>query len=306
MPTSATMREIRRATRHHGVTTGDALDLSLRQTSRCVDDGTLLRLHRNVFADPTQPRTPLRDLAAAVAAGGSIASAWARSSACLWEMWDPHPALPEIVVPYGRLRVIEGVTVHRSRALDPSMITVRNHIRTTKPLITVLDLGVVVSAVDVGDAIIRGLQLKYFSINDVRNAIDLHSRPGRNGISTARRAAELVMIGDRPAESVLEFRFHIGPAQHGLPPYAYQHKVRVGRQNYRIDFAYPDVMLAIEVDGHEFHGPEQEEYDELREADLVLAGWTVMRFGWRRVTTDPASVAAAILMKLGQLGYRAG
>jgi very-short-patch-repair endonuclease len=36
----------------------------------------------------------------------------------------------------------------------------------------------------------------------------------------------------------------------------------------------------------------------------VLAGWTILRFGWERVVKDPAGVAAEILLKLGQLGYR--
>ena len=251
MPTPGTMHEIRRATRHHGVTTQDELRLTQRQTDICCANGTLVRRFQGVYVDPAHPRSPLQDLAAAAAAGGHCCAAWARSSAAPWHLIDEHPATPELVVPYGRYRLIPGATVHRSRVLEPSMVTTRDHIRVIKPLVTVLDLGVVVTQVEVADAIIRGRQRKLFAIADVTATIRHFGRPGRTGVVVARRALDMITIGERPADSVLEFRFHIGPARHGLPPYNYQHQVRIGGKRYFIDFAYPEVMLAIEVDGYE-------------------------------------------------------
>ena len=306
MPTAATLHEIRRATRHHGIATASDLDLSQRQIDECCKDGTLERRHPGVFADPSVPRSRLQDLAAAVAAAHPLGAAWGRSAGALWGLVDEHPAVPEIVVPFGRHRLLTGAAVHRSRWLDKTMITTRDHIRAVKPLVTVIDLGVVLDARDVGDAIIRGRERRLFSVSDVRSTIGRYSRPGRTGISIAREAVELIMIGDRPADSVLEFRFHVGPGQLGLPPYRYQHEVKIGRRKFRIDFAYPEVMLAIEVDGYAKRDSyEALDYDDARGNQLSLAGWTVLRFTWRRVNREPASVAREILMKLGQLGYRA-
>jgi Protein of unknown function (DUF559) len=304
VPTPDTMREIRRATRHHGVTTQSELRLTQRQTDICCANGTLIRKYDGVYADPAHPRSSLQDLAAAVAAGGPQCAAWGRSAAALWKLWDEHPSTPEVVVPFGRNRLIPGSTVHRSRALNPSMLTTRQHIRVVNPLVTVLDLGVVVSQVELADVIICGRQRKLFAVADVRETITRYSKPGRTGIVAARRALEMIMIGERPAESVLEFRFHIGPARHGLPAYCYQYEVRVGRKRYFIDFAYPEVMLAIEVDGYQQRASaESLAYDNNRANQLVLAGWTILRFGWERVGNDPAGVAAEILLKLGQLGF---
>lgn len=304
MPTPETLREIRRATRHHGVTTRDQLNLTQRQTDLCCAGGTLIRRHEGVYSDPAFPRSRVQDLAAAVAAGGPRCAAWGRSAAALWGLSDDHPVTPEVVVPLGRLRLIEGATVHRSRALNPTMVTTRDHIRVIKPLVTMLDLGVVGGPVDVGDAIIRGRQKKLFSISDVRETIERYARPGRTGVVVAREGLNMITIGERPAESVLEFRFHIGPARHGLPTYCYQHEVRLGRKRYFIDFAYPEVMLAIEVDGYEQRAAKESlAYDNDRANKLVLAGWTILRFGWDKVVNDPAIVAAEILLKLGQLGH---
>ena len=51
---------------------------------------------------------------------------------------------------------------------------------------------------------------------------------------------------------------------------------------YRIDFAIPDKMIAIEIDGHEFHKTkEQRTNDAQREREIKLelpANWTVIRF----------------------------
>ena len=303
MPTAATLREIRRATRHHGVTVSEELELSQRQKEQCCKDGTLERRHPAVFADPAFPRSRVQDLAAAVAAARPFGAAWARSALTLWGVWDEHPAVPELVVPYGKIRAVTGAAVYRSRMLEPSMFTVRDHIRVAKPLVALVGLGVVVDAQQVADTIIRARQRRLFTVGDVRTAIDRLARPGRTGIAVARRAAELIMIGDRPADSVLEFRFHIGPGR-GLPPYRYQHEVRIGSKAYRIDFAYPEVQLAIEVDGYEKRASaEALTYDNERANQLVLAGWTVMRFTWAHVLNDPARVASHIKLKLGQLGY---
>ncbi len=84
MTTSAALREIRRATRHHGVTTTAQLQLTQRQIDTCCRNGTLLRLHRGVYADPAHPRTPLQDVAVAVAAGGPQSGATGRSGAAIW------------------------------------------------------------------------------------------------------------------------------------------------------------------------------------------------------------------------------
>jgi len=174
-----------------------------------------------------------------------------------------------------------------------------------KPLVTVLDLGVVVGPIEVADAIIRGRQKRLFTVRDVEATIQRYARPGRTGIATARKALELIVIDERPADSVLEFRFAIGPGSRGLPPYKYQFEVWVGRKRYFIDFAYPEVKLAIEVDGYEQRASKESlAYDLQRANDLVLTGWTLLRFTWDRVVNSPAQVAAEILLKLHQLGYQ--
>jgi very-short-patch-repair endonuclease len=63
----------------------------------------------------------------------------------------------------------------------------------------------------------------------------------------------------------------------------------------RLDFAYPDQKIMIELDGRIDHSKKRIfEDDRKRQNDLVLAGWTVLRFTWDDVTKRPAEVARTI------------
>ena len=303
LPTPEVLQEIRRATRHHGVTLSTSLRLSPSQRQRLVRNGTLRQPHPGVLVDPAAPRSALQDLAIAVAAGGWRAGAWGRSSGALWSLVEDHPASPEIVIPYQRQAMVEGATVHRSRVLDGSHLTTRSGIRCVKPLITAIDLAVVLPPIEVAEALIRGVQQRLFDLEGFSATIDAVSRPGRTGLRSAREALRLSMIDDRPAESVLELRFARGPGEL-IPPYVFQHQIVMNGRRFRIDFAYPEVMLAIEVDGYESRRS-RESFDlhTERHTMLVLAGWTVLRFTWKQITTDPTGVARQIRSMLFSLGY---
>jgi hypothetical protein len=304
VPTAEVLREIRRAARPHGVATLDAFRLSPRQLQRACSVGALERPHPGVYVDPAVPRSALKDLAVAVAAGGHMAAAWGRSAAALWGLIDEHPSVPEIVVPNRRYARVRGVVVHRSVDLCWDHLAVHRRIRATKPLITVLDAGVVTSAIDVAEMIIRGRQLHRLDIGGVKAVLAQLGRQGRTGTRVLRDALDLVMIGDRPAETVLELRFAVGPGAHGLPPYEYQHCVVFDGRSLFIDFAYPSVKLAIEVDGYDSRRSKDAlDYGNRRQNKLTRLGWTILRFTWDHVRHDPAGVAAEILSVLSSLDY---
>jgi hypothetical protein len=179
----------------------------------------------------------------------------------------------------------------------------RNHLLVTKPPITALDLGVVLSPMDVADVLVTARQMKLFDPAAFRATLARVAKSGRTGVRTARAALELVMIGDRPADSVLELRFHHGPGRH-LPPYEYQWPVQVRGRRFRIDFAYPSVKLAIEVDGYDKRKSRRSlDEDALRSRLLVLDGWTIVRCTWTQVVFEGDAVALDVLAALGASGY---
>ena len=306
MATPAVLAEIRRATRPHGVASGDRLRLTKRQRDYACATNALVRVHQNVFVDPAVPRTSEQDLMVAITAAGRDACAWGPSAAAVWKLLEQHPAVPHVVVPLRKWARVSGAVVRRSSDLCPDHVMTRHSIPVTKPLITAVDLGAWLDPMDLAEVLIRARQLKLFEPDAVRATIDRLTKPGRNGIRPARHALELVMIGDRPADSILELRFHHG-AGRLLPPYEYQWEVRVRGRTLRIDFAYPSVKLAIELDGYDKRrSSESLEYDARRGRLLLQDGWTVPHFTWTQVNLDPTGVAAEIIGLLRAAGYRFG
>ena len=57
--------------------------------------------------------------------------------------------------------------------------------------------------------------------------------------------------------------------------------------------------LVVEVDGYKTHGPRaQFERDRRKDADLMLAGYRVMRLTWHRLIREPDEVIALIAAAL--------
>jgi very-short-patch-repair endonuclease len=114
-------------------------------------------------------------------------------------------------------------------------------------------------------------------------------------LTTTRGAGALArLLADRTAgvpEGEMEREFLDLVRRHRLPAPARQH--RVGR--FRLDFSYPDVLIAIELDDIGSHGtPAGLQRDLERQNELILCGWTILRFTWADVTRRPAEVAKTI------------
>jgi len=139
--------------------------------------------------------------------------------------------------------------------------------------------------------------------DDLRSTLEAVGRKGRRGAGVLRRLVESTSDGELGSESVLEARMWRVFRDHGLPPPVGQHEIHVGRRFVgRVDFAYPDACVAIEVDGYESHSSVGAfRHDRARQNELVAAGWTVLRFTWHDVTRQPERVVTSIRRVLGAL-----
>lgn len=100
--------------------------------------------------------------------------------------------------------------------------------------------------------------------------------PGRRRVldaATAERSAALHRV-----DSLLEDEAIDVIRRWGLPPFETQHVVRTPHSRYRIDIAWPDWSVGLEVDGAAWHDDSMSiAADERREADLRSAGWRLTR-----------------------------
>jgi very-short-patch-repair endonuclease len=148
----------------------------------------------------------------------------------------------------------------------------------------------------VGDALSRGLSTRLLSLSEVRQLREALGRKGRNGVGIVREILEERGSVSGAEDSILEKRLVDLVRRADLPLPQLQHEVwEAGRFVARIDAAYPERKLAIEVDGYEHHTtPGAFQRDRTRQNRLVALGWTVLRFTWEDVVQRPDMVAEAI------------
>lgn len=118
---------------------------------------------------------------------------------------------------------------------------------------------------------------------------------GRRGVAIARAIMKKLTGTEHLTQSALEQRLARAIRHSSLPTPVLQHRLQLRDRSIRFDFAYPDLRLAIEVDGYAWHGDRIGlERDKRRDIEARLAGWNVMRFTWGQVMFELEWVMEAI------------
>ena len=280
------------AARQYGLfTLGQAVAAGLtpRQVEGGVRRGRWSRVHRGVYRLAGVPVGDEQRLLAAVLAVGPGAAASHRAAAWVWRLADTF----EIEVTSPRQSRRAGITTHGPATVRA---VVRRGIPCTDPLQTVLDLagtgdhGLVTRVLD------RGVADGLFTAAAVAAHLERVAGRGVRGAAVLRSALRRRCDADGERASALESAMDRLVVRHRLPRPARQHPVGP----YRLDYAWPDRRLAVEVDGYGPHSSREAfQSDRARQNTLVLAGWTVLRFTWADVRERPADVAQAVRRGLG-------
>ena len=148
---------------------------------------------------------------------------------------------------------------------------------------TLCDLGAVVPSSRLEHAVDGALRDGLTDVPTLWSTLTRVRRRGRAGVAALEEV--LVSRGHVVPTSVLERMLLRTLRAHGLPePIAQLHVVRPDGSDAYLDFAYPDLRIAIEVDGHSSHATRwQRASDARRSNQLALGGWTVLRFTYEDV-----------------------
>jgi REase_MTES_1575/Transcriptional regulator, AbiEi antitoxin len=270
------------ADRQHGVfTIQQALEAGLTrpQLKRRVLNGQVVAVDHGIYRSATTPTSWKQRLIAACLAGPAVASH--RSAAALWELPGDTHELVEVSALRHQRRHAKDVVWHESLHLSPRDVTTLQGIPVTRPTRTFVDLASVLDANALEELLHEGMRRNLLSIESVwRRYEQLGTR--RRGAGKVREVIERHVAGQRPHESVLETRFAQVVRDAGLPRPASQYELRSsGELVARVDFAYPQFRLAIELDGERWHsGRSVRQSDNERQNRLVAVGWVPLRFSW--------------------------
>jgi hypothetical protein len=272
-----------------------ALGWTRHQVQRRLDSGVLQPLHEGIYRFAAVPPTWDQRLLGACLAAGRVVAVSHRAAAALHGVWSLQEDVIEITVPARESPDLAGVVVHRIEDLAPRWITTIDGVPVTTPARLIIDLGAVLPLHLVGVVFDRALRRDIVSLAEVRSAIRAVARRGRTGIGIAR-----ALVAERSAASgrtELELRMSEIVRRFSLPAPVTEHTVLDDHGQFvaRVDFAYPELKYAIEVDGYEAHsGRRAFEHDRARQNDLVDDGWTIHRFTWREVEHHPGRVVDRI------------
>jgi hypothetical protein len=254
------------------------------------------RLRRDVYVDAALPVT--HRLAAcgvlAVAPAGAVFGGV--TAAVLWggEQFARPGDPVEVVLPPGlRWRPAPGVVVRTAPLTGDVVVDGRGLPRTSR-VRTAVDLarrGTLDDGVVLLDRLVHAGVVR---LDDVRDAVAVLPR-----CRGSRLAREIADLADGLAESPQETRVRLVLRRGGLPTPVAQYRV-FDRDGFvaRVDFAYPELRLAIEYDGAWHGGPGQLASDRRRLNRLTAAGWRVV-FVTAQDLHDPEALVQRVHAALG-------
>ena len=235
-----------------------------------------------------------RQLAAVLSAGGGAATSHL-AAARLWGIAGYGMAGLELSIPRGHRYRRLGVRSHESTDLDRCAVVVHHGIPVTDPDRTMLDLGRYVGVKRLERAVENARRRELVTWSSLITTLARHARKGRHGTRRLRAVilqnAQRKEITDTDAELLL-----LGLIRDaGLPEPALHHRV-LDRDRFvaEVDLAYPQWRIAIECDGDVHLLPEVRARDLPRQNDVVLSGWTILRFSWERLRARPDRVVGEI------------
>ncbi|MCU1346393.1 MAG: hypothetical protein JWL70_2659, partial [Acidimicrobiia bacterium] len=245
--------------------------------NRLLASRQLIRVHASVFISAAHPRTMEAELVAAcMAHDAAVVSHTAAGRQ--WGLRRMGMVVPYVTVPHGRGPKLAGVTVHRSRVLEPEDVVTRGDgIRLTSPPRTVFDLA---SMLDDGAlaSVIEQVIDQYCSYGSLVRVLDRLGAGGRPG--TARFAR---VLGSRPADrrasdSEPELRLAEALRAVGLRCEPQYPVTLPGGVTIHIDLALIRERVAVEVDHSHWHGVASAAHrDKERDRLLGRGGWHPVR-----------------------------
>ena len=272
------------ARRQHGVVTlGQLAALGLRRSAVAerARRGRLHRVHRGVYAVGHLALTRNGRFMAAVLACGDGAALSHFSAAVLWAILDDRGQ--RIHVTAEKQRRCRGIVVHHA-PLDGERVR-RQGIVVTTPARTIVDLADVVAKRRTLERAID--EAEYLRLDWTQTA----PRHGRRGSGLLSSVLAVHEPGTTRTLSQFEEEFLAFCHDCGFPRPEVNYRI----EGYLCDFVWERHRVIVETDGRQAHDTRRaRERDPIRDAELQLAGWKVIRITWVRFLKEREAVAKLI------------
>jgi predicted transcriptional regulator of viral defense system len=272
------------ATRQWGVISRAQLarrGLSDASISRWVASGRLIRIHPSVYAVGHANLSIEGRLTAALLYAGEGAALSYATAAWWWRLIDNQPVTIDVTTP-GRRSSIAAVRLHHPKHFEQT--TLRGFPITTVPQ-TLLDFASKAPRDKLRRALAEA-DYRRLTNDEQLDCIGGRGHPGTAKLRAARRhhLPELARTKSPLEESFLPLL-----ESHGIP----LPEINLIVHGHKVDALWRGQRVIVELDGHRAHAtPARIERDRRRDLELRAAGYTVLRYTWRQITQERATVLA--------------
>ena len=257
---------------------------------RRVSGGEWVRVFPGVYRLAAAHCTWEQTVMAGCLAAGRGAVASHRSAGTLLGM----PGVPrwvEVTVARPRVVSVTGIIAHQARVLPGEDVGNLSGIPATTPARTIADLASIYPATKVGP------MLDYALARRLVTRAQLEARAtGRKRDDVLRELLDERPATLRPMGSEFEACLFRGLRDAGLPLPVAQYRVLMddGSEVF-LDFAYPDLKLAIEADSYLWHASLGDwQRDRARNNELIVLGWSILPLTYDLVVHTPAEAARQV------------
>jgi len=197
----------------------------------------------------------------------------------------------------------DRVVVHRVKQLEQRDIRVVQGMSTTTPVRTIVDLAGSLPLHRFEFALDEARRRRLVAERPLREALDRLGSRGRPGIKALRAILNSGELQRPVPGSPFERRFIQFLDRRRLPTAERQFVIEDQNSKFvaRVDFAYPELKVAIECDSKKHHfGRGNWESDVERRTRLAALGWLVVHVSWDMLVNRPDVLEALIRGALGQ------
>lgn len=250
--------------------------------------------------------TPLlwqQRMRAACLAGGDGVIVSHRAAAMLWELEGISGEIVEVSHPAGTRPRLVGVVTHRAGLLVSLGNVRRRGMPVSSVARTLMELSAVVRFDVMERALDDALRRRLVTMEYLHRSLDHVLSRGVRGAPVMRMLLERRGDGGAVPGSFTEAEVIRTLVAHGLPAAHRQYEVRGadGRLLGRVDLAYPDARVAVEIDTYQYHSSRNDwSRDQARANGLATAGWSILRVTPEMVRDDPAAVTVDIRRAIEQ------
>ena len=265
-----------------------------------VSSGRLHHVHPTVFAVGSAPQSfEQRALAACLAVPSAVAGF---ETAARLRRFSPLPPPLIVVTTRAETHRVAGIEVHRTNYLPIRHMGTVGSVPTTSVARTLLDLARVSGWNRLSENIDDQLTRRLVTMSELVEEFDAFATSGRRGTRRMRSMLASKADGSVVPTSELERRFHeLLDSSDIRRPDTQFHPPWGGTLLGRVDVAYLEERLVVELDGRLWHSRDAAfETDRRRDQLALMSGWRTLRFTWTQVTRRPDEVLDTLRIVIAQ------